>query len=394
MSKLQTAEPPECEAFEKFNSSLKEWLQRFHDHREFPEKDAGSGTYARFEPFFVLLAEHLEKDKSFITDLLCDKSICQSLLLEGEQDTRDRVLRLYALYERFLQELREEVNGDEKGENCGKFGTWLYSELPTHIKHPRHPSKVTGNPIEAILPGYDCDKERGKREYGIEDAISQLNELEMWFKKERFNIADYPARPDDVLVHLDWSDWHGFLYGIRNAEGHGFIVRTLKGGCLDEKRRERIRKFLELVIVKTDRELTDYKHKYQHYWALDMLRLLTDAEHRLWLAEGKKGKEITDPVHNVPWSKYKREVMCETVRYAASRTEFEMCLSYSVKLWIPRMMTVLTERLVQVLICLPLFCNPVSPMVVQSDQQPYGFARRSLVYPPRAEVASDDDGTQ
>ena len=372
MLKLSEEGQPKCEAREKFNSSSDEWLQRFHDHREVDERNPGSGTYARFEPFFVLLAERLEKNESFIKDLLKDKSMCQSLLLEGEQDSRDRVVRLYALYERFLQELRLEVNGDKNGENCGRFGTWLYSELRGKLNHPpTRENLLAKNPIRAILPGYDLDRRSRKRADGIDDAMSQLNELEVWFKEERFHIADYPAKPDVPRVHLDWSDWHGFLCAIRNAEGHGCIVRALNGGCLDEERREKIRKFLELVVSETDGESADSKNKYQHYWALDMLRMLTDAEYRLWLAEGKKGKEITDPRSNVPWSKYKREDKCETIRHAASRTEFEVCLSYSVKLWIPRMMKALTDRLVDTLIRLPRLCNP-----------------------PRAEVASDDDGTQ
>ena len=83
MFKLQIAEQPECEAFEKFSSSLDEWLQCFHDHREVDEKDAGSGTYAQFEPFFVLLAKRVKEDKSFITDLLSEKAMCQAMLLEG-----------------------------------------------------------------------------------------------------------------------------------------------------------------------------------------------------------------------------------------------------------------------------------------------------------------------
>ena len=82
MYKFQVAEQLECEAFEKFSLSLDEWLQRFRDHREADEKDAGSGTYARFEPFFVLLAKRVKEDKSFITDLLIEKAMCQAMLLE------------------------------------------------------------------------------------------------------------------------------------------------------------------------------------------------------------------------------------------------------------------------------------------------------------------------
>ena len=382
-----------CVAFAEFNSSLKEWLQRFHNHRVGYKKEAGSTTYDRFEPFFVMLAEYLETDKSFIMDMLSDKDRCQTLLLEEEQDTRDRILRLYAMYERFLVKLREEVNGKlGKGDERGRFGEWLYGALPSNIKYPAQIAKLTGSPIEAILPGYDCDKESRKREDGIDDAISQLNELELWFDEERFHITNYPARSEDELVRLDWSDWHAFLYGIRNAEGHGSLRKTLNGGCFHEKRRERIRKFLNRVVENHNTAAGEkkYESKNAHYWALDMLRLLTDAEHRLWLAEGRKGEEITDPVHNEPWSKYKREVMCKHIRYASSRTEFEVSLSYSVKIWIPRMMKVLTERLLHVLICLPLICKPSSSAVTQSDHQTYDHLKRSLL----AVVASDDDGTQ
>ena len=386
MFKLLDVGQPKCEALEKFISSLDEWLQRFHDHREVGGKVAGSGTHARFEPFFALLAKRLGKEESFITDLLSEKAMCQAILLEGEQDTRDRVVRLYALYERFLQELREEVNGDdEKGKNCGPFGTWLYTELRGKVNHPpNRDHTVISRPIRAILPGY------GSKADGISDAMSQLNELEVWFKKERFDIADYPPRPNDVLVHLDWADWHGFLYGIRNAEGHGNLRRTLlEGGCLDENRRGKIREFLERVVSNTDRESKDSKNKYQHYWALDMLLMLTDAEYRLWLAEGEKGDEITYPWSDVSWSKYKRTTMCDTITSAESRTEFEVCLNYSVKLWIPRMMRALTRRLVDTLIRLPQLCNTVSPTGVTRNQ-----GKLTLVFPPPAKVSSDDDGTQ
>ena len=411
MFKFADVGQPKCEALEKFISSLDEWLRRFHDHREVGGKVAGSGTHARFEPFFALLAKRLGKEESFITDLLSEKAMCQAILLEGEQDTRDRVVRLYALYERFLQELREEVNGDKKGENCGKFGTWLYTALRGKVKHPPGGEHtVISRPIRAILPGH------GSKADGISDAMSQLRELEVWFKKESFHIADYPAELDDPPVHLghpaelddppvhlghpaelddssahlEWEDWHGFLYGIRNAEGHGNLRRTLlEGGCLDEERRKEIRKLLELVVLNTDGKSKDSKNKYQHYWALDMLLMLTDAEYRLWLAEGKKGKEITYPWSNVTWSEYKRTTMCDTITSAESRTEFEVCLNYSVKLWIPRMMKALTCRLVDTLIRLPQLCNKVSPTGVTWDQ-----GKLTPVFRSPAKVSSDDDGVQ